>query len=98
MGQTLSKAVTHKQELAEKRLSVNVRVKAGGEMRVELLDESGRAIPGFTAKDCQPITGDHRRTTVQWKNGEMAPTNGVKTRFELRRAFLYGYEWNERTN
>ncbi|MCB1103749.1 MAG: hypothetical protein KDK74_03380 [Cephaloticoccus sp.] len=85
-------AVTHPLDLAGKRLAVNVRVKHGGALVAELLDTAGQPVPGFTAGDCQPVTGDHRRTVFTWEGGERAPASAAKIRFVIRRAFLYGYE------
>lgn len=91
-GRTIGEAVTRPRKMSGSRLMVNVRVKDGGEFRAELLDEDDRTIVGFTAEDCQVITGDHRRAVVSWKGGASTPAEAVKIRFILRRAFLYGYD------
>ena len=73
-------------------LPVNVHVKSGGALRAELLDKAGQTMLGFTAADCEPITGDHRRATFHWRGGATAPA-AVKTRFVFKRTFLYGFVW-----
>jgi hypothetical protein len=93
-GATLGEAVTRPGKPAGAKLAVNVFVKSGGALRAELLDAAGRPIPGFTAEDCEPVTGDHRRVTFHWRGGVIAPAVAVKTRFVLKRAFLYGYAWD----
>lgn len=92
-GPTLGQAVTRPGKIAGARLVVNVLAKSGGELRAELLDGAGQPIPGFTAGDCAPLTGDHRRVAFQWRGGALAPASAVQTRFVLKRAFLYGYTW-----
>ena len=72
---------------------VNVHVKSGGALRAELLDKAGQTMLGFTAADCEPITGDHRRATFHWRGGATAPAAAVKTRFVFKRTFLYGFVW-----
>ena len=51
--------------LQGKKLTVNACVR--GEMRVRLLDASGKPIPGFDAADCKPIQGDAVALPVEWK-------------------------------
>jgi len=92
-GATLGEAVTRPGKIAGAQLAVNVLTKTGGELKAELLDSAGRPIPGFTADDCTPLAGDHRRITFQWRGGATAPSAAVQTRFVLKRAFLYGYAW-----
>lgn len=96
-GATLGEAVTRPSQPAGARLEVNVLVKSGGALRAELLDAAGRPIPGFTADDCTPLTGDHHRIAFEWRGGTAAPGNAVKTRFVLKRAFLYGFAWDKPT-
>jgi len=90
-GATVGEAVTRPMRLAGSRVAVNVHVKQGGSLRAELQDEAGRACPGFSLEDCTPATGDQRRATFRWKGGERAPAGASRIRFELHRAFLYGY-------
>lgn len=96
-GATLGEAVTKTGQQSGAKLSVNVLVKSGGALRAELLDAAGKPIPGFTAEDCEPLTGDHRRATFKWRGGSVAPEAAVKTRFVLKRAFLYGFAWEKPT-
>ncbi len=95
-GATIGEAVTRPGHPTAGRLTVNVRVKEGGAMRAELLDNGGRPISGFTADDCEPVTGDQRRVRFNWKGGAHAPAGTSRIRFILKRAFLYGYQWDAR--
>jgi hypothetical protein len=97
-GATLGEAVTRSADVHGRMLSVNAFVKQGGELRAELLDEAGRAIEGFTAADCSPVAGDHKRVTFSWTGGERAPAGTAKVRFILKRSFLFGYVWEAKSS
>lgn len=92
-GPTIGRAVTRPHEPRQGRLAVNILVRPRGEFRAELLDQFNHPIPGFTMDDCHPLTGDYRSTYLSWEGGEKAPPAAVKIRFMLRRAFLYGFNW-----
>lgn len=103
-GPTIGAAVATPQDLAGKQLRVNFRTRPAkkasipgldeGYLLVELLDEQGKAVPGFTRADCQMLRGDHRSLTIQWKGGQVAPKEARKAKFYLKRAFLYGFEFS----
>ncbi len=92
-GKTIGEAITRPCNPSGGRLMVNVHVKRGGKFQAELLDQSGRPIPGFAIGDCRPITGDYRKVALHWKGGKNAPPEAVRIRFVIQRAFLYGYAW-----
>lgn len=92
-GPTIGRALTKLENTGNKKLSVNVLVRKGGEFRAELYDENGKVIPGFSAGDCLPVTGDHRHTVIQWKGGSKVPVSRARVKFILKEAFLYGYDW-----
>ncbi len=94
-GPTIGRAVTKPENSGKGQLLVNVLVRKGGEFRAELTDERGKAIPGFSAAECMPVTGDHRQVAIQWKGGKKAPVDKVRIRFVLQQAFLYGYDWQK---
>src|SRR5262245_23252881 len=94
-GYTEGTATTRKDKLAGKQLLVNATTRPGGTLRVELLDGDGRVLTGFSAADCEAVTGNHHAAVVRWKGGDRAPAPAVKTRFLFRRAFLYGMVWQE---
>jgi len=102
-GPTIGKAVTNPQQLNGKQLWVNFVTrppkkskKLGfdeGYLQVELLNEAGKPLAGFTRDDCSFLKGDHQKLQVKWKGGNTAPENAVKAKFYLKRAFLYGFEF-----
>ena len=94
-GPTLGQAVTRIEIPNGGKLAVNVLVKKGGEFRAELEDKFGNPIAGFTAKDCQPVIGDHHQLLLNWKGGQKAPADAARIRFVLKNAFLYGYGWRK---
>ena len=75
------------------RVFVNAAA-GGGEVRVEILDESGHPIEPYTVARCQPVTGDRTLAAVAWKGAEdVAALRGktVRFRFALRQASLYAF-------
>ena len=74
-----------------KRLFVNVDA-AKGELRVEVLDENGRAIPPFTRENCTAIKANDTIRAVTWKGasdlGKVAGKE-VKIRVHLTNGRLY---------
>lgn len=96
-GTTVGEAVTRPRARLSGRLVVNMLAKPGGSLRAELRDAAGRPLPGFELEDCVPLTGDHRRAVLNWRGGATAPVGAERIRFELRRAFLYGYAWDAAT-
>lgn len=65
-----------------------------GEIRVEVDDTQGRAIPGYSAKECNPIQGALSDKVLSWTgNKDLRELSGqlVKFKFILRNAQLYSY-------
>lgn len=77
---------------AGKRLEINYSTSAAGQIRVELQDSQGAALPRFGLEECEPIWGDHIARTVRWKGGDDVSahaTKPVRLRFELSDADLF---------
>lgn len=74
------------------QLVLNYSTSAAGSIRVELQDEAGQPIPGYTLDDCPEIYGDYVAEAVRWKKGEdlgeLAGTP-VRLRFVVKDADLY---------
>ena len=65
-----------------------------GEVRVELQDEQGRTIPGYSAEECNPIKGDLADRAASWSGGkDLSALEGrsVRFKFVLRNASLFSY-------
>jgi hypothetical protein len=59
---------------------------------VEILGEDDRPIDGCSVEDCLPITGDHIRAMLGFKEGRgtfVRHTGAIKFRFYLKNAKLY---------
>jgi hypothetical protein len=79
-----------------KELRVNLQGNAGGSLRVGLLDEQGKPIPGFTAEDCDPFTGDAVAHIVTgYKKAGLSDLVGkpVRLRFELAAGQLWSFRF-----
>jgi hypothetical protein len=75
------------------RLFVNA-APAGGELRVEVLDEEGKVLPGWSKDECAAVSDDRTLQPVSWRSGrDLAGLKGrkVKFRFHLTRGSLYAF-------
>jgi len=81
------------------KLEINYSTSAAGQMRVELQDADGKALPAYALDDCEPIYGDHIARVVKWKSGtDVSPLAGkpVKLRFELSDADLFSFRFADK--
>jgi len=75
-----------------KVLVINFATSAAGGVRVEVQDEHGDAVEGFSLDDCPLILGDNLEHVVKWKGGgDVSALAGrpVRLRFVMRDADLY---------
>ena len=76
--------------------SLNFATSAAGGLRVEIQDENGQPIPGFSLEDCPEYFGDSVHKTIKW-NGDpdLSAIAGqtVRIRFELKDADLYAFRF-----
>jgi len=73
-------------------LVINYSTSAVGSIKVEVQDEYGRPIEGFTISDASEIYGDEIGRVVTWKHGtDVSPLAGkpVRLRFIMKDADLY---------
>jgi hypothetical protein len=75
--------------------SLSVNCQAAGAVRVEMAEYPGRPLPGFSAEECDPITGDHLSHPVTWRGGQgdLSELRGrpVYLRFRLEDASLWAF-------
>jgi hypothetical protein len=91
-GGTLS---TKPLKFAGRELHLNLESK-GGETRVELLGADGKALVGFTAEDCDPISADSFDQVVKWRgSSDVSALAGkeIRVRFALRQSALYTWQF-----
>ncbi|MEZ6046814.1 MAG: hypothetical protein R3C11_14795 [Planctomycetaceae bacterium] len=76
-----------------KHLFVNVDAPQG-ELRAEVLDETGNVLPEFSFDNCEPIRADETLLQVRWKNDpDLSQLAGqpVRIRFQLTNGSLYSF-------
>jgi hypothetical protein len=79
-----------------KTLRLNVSTSAAGSVRVEIRTSGGKAVPGFTADECDVIYGDELDRIVKWKGkSDVRPLAGSPVRlcFTLRDADVYAFRF-----
>lgn len=80
-----------------KELELNYSTSAAGEIRIELQDEQGNPIPGFTLDDSQAIIGNEIKRLVSWKGNENVSAlagKKIKMRIAMKDANLYSFKFN----
>ncbi len=78
------------------KLVLNFATSSIGSVRVELLDEGGQPLAGFSAAECDELIGDQLERTVTWKHSpDLARLAGqsVRLRFVMRDADLYSFQF-----
>ena len=79
------------------RLELNFATSAAGDIRIEIQDDQGKPIPGFSLDDCSEVFGDAINRVVEWKNGADVSSLANKTvrlRFVLKDADLYALKFS----
>ena len=80
------------------KLQLNVDAAGGGSVQVELLNEQGEPINGFTKEDALPIARNSVRMPVTWKDnpdlGALAGSS-VRMRIYMTNASLYAFQFLE---
>lgn len=80
-----------------KKLLLNAALFPTGKLKIEVLDDSDKAIPGFALSDARAITGDHLSVVAGWQRGtDISTLEGkeIKLRFYLDGGDIYSY-WFE---
>ncbi|MBI3921580.1 MAG: hypothetical protein HY318_09205 [Armatimonadetes bacterium] len=78
------------------RLELNIDVAAMGLARVEIQDEQGKPIPGYSLEECDRILFNDVAYTVKWRGkSEVSSVAGkpVRLKFFLRSAKLYAFQF-----
>jgi len=77
-------------------LVINFSASAAGSINIELQDERGWPLPGFTLQDNVELLGDDLERRVRWKHGqnlERLAGTPVRVLFELTDADLYSFQF-----
>ena len=78
------------------RLELNIDVAAMGEAMVEVQDEQGQPVPGFTLDECDRVLFNDVAYTVQWNgSSDLSAMAGrpVRLRIAMRSAKLYAFQF-----
>ncbi|MBI3462461.1 MAG: hypothetical protein HY000_05285 [Planctomycetes bacterium] len=81
-----------------RKLVLNYATSAAGSVQVELLDATGKTLPGFALADCPEIYGDEIEGIVGWKSGsDVSSLAGkpLRLRLVLRDADVYSMRFAE---
>ncbi|MBI2506341.1 MAG: hypothetical protein HYW07_24260 [Candidatus Latescibacteria bacterium] len=88
-------------QVAGEDLWLNAEARAG-RLRVEVRDESGRVIPGFSQEDCTPLNEDTSRYSqclapIRWAERKLGALVGwrVRLRFALEESSLFALRLGE---
>ena len=88
--------VTHPLIFAGSSLQLNLDTSAGGSAYVEIQDESGQPIRGYSLKEADKLNGNAVNMKVSWgvkvDVGSLAG-KAVKIRFALRNCKLYAFQF-----
>jgi hypothetical protein len=81
------------------QLHLNYSTSAVGCVKVEVQDQAGQPVPGFTLADCPELYGDKLDAAVTWKDdadiGALAGRT-VRLRFHMSDADLYAFRFGTR--
>lgn len=98
-GADPAELITRPFRFAGEALWLNYSTSAGGQIRVEVQDLQGRALPGFGLSDGTSLVGDTIEQAVTWKRGLQLATlaqRPVRLRFVLREADLFALRFGIR--
>ena len=87
-GELITKTLT----FTGNNLILNFSSSAAGSIQVEIQDENGNPISGFSLDDCDPLFGDTLERAVTWKGiNDLSSLEGkpIRLRFVLRDADLF---------
>ena len=96
-GKSPGELVTRSFTAAGEGLFLNVDIKPGGIVKVEVLDEEGQSINGFSMDKSVSLTGNNVRQKVVWQGGakwDKLDGKKLRLRISLREADLYAF-WSE---
>lgn len=82
----------------ETRLLLNVSTAAAGHIRCEIRGADGKAMPGFSLQECEPLYGDGIELPVMWKSGadvKVLAGKSVVLHVEMQEADLFAYRFGQ---
>ena len=82
------------------QLELNYSTSAGGNIRIEIQNESGQPLPGFSLDDAPFFVGDSIASTYQWKNNpSLKPLEhkNIRLRFVIQEADIFSLRFIDPT-
>ncbi|MBL8890457.1 MAG: hypothetical protein JNL67_10815 [Planctomycetaceae bacterium] len=82
-------------EFTGKELRVNYSTSAGGSVKLEIRNASGKPIPGYSFADCVPLVGDSIEQVVRWKSdGDLGQLQQpIRLCFQMQEADVYSLQF-----
>ncbi len=80
------------------KLLLNAVISKGGSIRVEAIDKAGRTIPGYSADETQPLSGDSLEFIVRWKDQpgfQQLRDQPIQLRLTFLNARLYALRFSD---
>ncbi|MAT13707.1 MAG: hypothetical protein CMJ46_00370 [Planctomyces sp.] len=80
------------------KLELNVDTGGGGSVLVEVLDEKGQPLPGYSHEDAVPVVGNSVAMPVTWRgHTDVSDIAGrpIQLRFHLQDCHLYAFQFVE---
>ena len=74
-------------------IEINVRTVSDGQVLAELVDANGHVPAGFNIENSDAVTSDISRARMTWRGESKSPSDGLRVRFYIRQAFIYGFEF-----
>lgn len=96
-GEADGEVVTKPLTFQGKTLMLNYQTSEGGRIQVELQDDEGKPLSGYTLADCQPLSGDTIEGPVTWKSGsDLSALAGreVRLRLVIKQANVYAMRFS----
>lgn len=78
------------------QLRLNYAAAKNGSVRVEVQDDAGKPLPGFSLADCEPLTGDSIDQPVRWKSGASVGSlagKAIRLRCAIENADVYALQF-----
>jgi hypothetical protein len=95
-GTSGGEAISRPIQITGSKLIVNYKASDKGSLRIELQDAAGQPLPGYTAADSRPLTGDSLLTTASWTSGadvSSLSNQPLRLRFLLTDAELFSFRF-----
>ena len=62
-------------------------------IKAELVDANGNVPTGFNKENSDAVTSDTSRIRMTWRGESESPSDGLRVRFYIRQAFIYGFQF-----